>query len=199
MTLATRIHPDDSPRFDKLLEASVNAVKDAPPGRFQPIRPGDAHLTWHFFGVPCANGLDELCRRLKKAALGPESELDDRAAAILFFDRPATLAPGRSGRKPDVPGKKITFCLEPAPECIPAIRDIRTALERIFDFPPSRHFRPHLTIARVRNPEKWNESWRPRLEAIWSGAGIRVRPDHYLVFRRLDHHPHQPVFGIRTV
>lgn len=149
---------------DQVAQARVDGLK--------PVRPENMHLTLKFFGNVNARQI--------------ESIVETVTHTVNSF-RPFTLRLGNVGAYPNNRSPRVLWVgldgdVAPLQD---AHRRIETALEQIAMEPDTREFRPHLTIARIRDRASHIER-RKAAEALFSAefrSGLPVPVDRISLMR----------------
>ena len=149
---------------DQLVQARVGGLK--------PVRPENMHLTLKFFGNVNARQIESIT---------------DTVTHTAKTIRPFTLRLGNVGTYPNNRSPRVLWVgLDgDVAHLQDAHRRIETALRQIAIEPESREFRPHLTIARIRDHASRIER-RKAAEALFSAefrSGLPVPVDRVTVMR----------------
>lgn len=143
-------------------------------GGLKPVRPENMHLTLKFFGNVDARQVDSII-----------GTVTDTVTAI----RPFMLRLGNVGVFPNNRSPRVLWVgldgdIGPLQD---AHRRIETAFGQIAIEPDSREFRPHLTVARIRDRATHIER-RRAAEALFSAefrSGLPVPVDHVTLMRSI--------------
>lgn len=141
-------------------------------GGLRPVRPENMHLTLKFFGSVNARHVDSIV---------------DTVTHAVKAIRPFTLRLGNVGAYPDNRSPRILWVGLDGDVALlqDAHRRIETALGQIAIKPDSREFRPHVTIARIRDRAS-NIERRKVAETLFSAefrSGLLVPVDSISVMR----------------
>ena len=152
----------------------ADQVARAGVGGLRPVRPENMHLTLKFFGNVSAQQVEAII---------------DTVTHTAKSIRPFTLRLGNVGAYPNNRSPRVLWVgldgdVAPLQD---AHRRIETALEQIGIKPDSREFRPHLTIARIRDRASHTER-RRAAEALFSAefrSGLPVPVDRISLMRSI--------------
>ena len=141
-------------------------------GGLRPVRPENMHLTLKFFGNVNARQVDSII---------------DTLAHTVKTIRPFTIRLGNVSAYPNTKSPRVLWVglEEDVASLQDAHRRIETALEQVDIEPDSREFRPHLTIARMRDRTSLAER-RKAAEALFSAdfrSGLQISVDHVSLIR----------------
>ncbi|MDE2824459.1 MAG: RNA 2',3'-cyclic phosphodiesterase [Chloroflexota bacterium] len=166
--LAIRL-PDD---VTAALGHLTDQMAQARVGGLKPVRPENMHLTLKFFGNINARQVESIV---------------DTVTHTVKSIRPFTLRLGNVGAYPNNRSPRVLWVgldgdVAPLQD---AHRRIETALEQVSIKPDPREFRPHLTIARIRDHASHADR-RRAAEALFSAefrSGISIPADHVSLIR----------------
>ena len=156
------------------LEDLADQVAQAKVGGLNPVRPENMHLTLKFFGNVNARQVELIV---------------DAVTRTVKTIRPFTLRLGNVGAYPNNRSPRVLWVGLDG-DVVPlqdAHRRIETALGQIAIKPDSREFRPHLTIARIRDRTPHNER-RRAAEALFSAefrSGLSVPVNRLRLIRSI--------------
>ncbi len=120
------------------IEALQAELRPFAPRAVRFTRPTDIHCTLAFLGEVPADGVPPVIRALETAAVGPAFELKAEGTGVF---------PNR--REPRV----AWLGLGPVPPHLAALhRRVESALEPLGFPPETREYKPHLTLARIKDP-----------------------------------------------
>ena len=166
--LALRL-PDD---VTVALGHLTDQVAQARVGGFKPVRPENMHLTLKFFGNINARQVELIV---------------DTVTRTVKTIRPFTLRLGNVGAYPNNRSPRVLWVGLDG-DVVPlqdAHRRIETALGQIAIKPDTREFRPHLTIARIRDHASHADR-RKAAEALFSAefrSGLLIPADRISLIR----------------
>ena len=168
--LAIRLPDDVTAALGHLADEVVKAKV----GGLKPVRPENIHLTLKFFGNLNAQQVKSII---------------DIVTITVTAIRPFTLRLGNVGAYPNNKSPRVLWVGLDGDVALlqDAHRRIETALEQIAIEPDSREFRPHLTVARIRDRATDTER-RRAAEALFSAdvqSGLAVPVDRVNLVRSI--------------
>jgi 2'-5' RNA ligase len=149
------------------------------------------HLTWKFFGD---------CKEKLLSTLSSSMKEMERKK-IRTFDKYANMEITFSGLDYFTysDGKRGIIHLKPDPSAIPILNEIRNSLVKAFGMPEEEDFKPHVTVARIKNIRDFTGDGFLKMKQEWQDLKFILKPDHFILKRHLDNIDNQPVFGIRLI
>ncbi len=185
LSLETNCSKDSDEKMDTLLEKTRKLKSD--PAIFRPISSSGAHLTWKFFGDCPEPLLSRLSVAMKAMERVPLKTLESfMKTQIKFQGMDYFFKKNKEG---------VAY-LKPTLESVEVIREIEQTLQHHLGFSQKTPFIPHLTLGRIKDKQSFENILKSKMEDLWNEELFYLYPDHFILYRHLDHRSRQAVFGL---